>query len=79
MKTARVVVTLGVASYCAALMPAQLYADCKPADYYTRSAKVNYIQIKNPDYKKALALLNEGRACYPKNAEIYFWLGNLYG
>lgn len=70
---------LGAVACSLAFTPATLKADCKPADYYTRSAKVNYIQIRNPDYKKALALLNEGRACYPKNAEIYFWLGNLYG
>lgn len=60
------------------LISSQLvWADCKPVDYYTRSAKI-YLQLKEPDTKRALNILSEGFNCYPQDPEINYHMGNIY-
>lgn len=55
------------------------WADCKPRDYYTRSAKIyiNPSQGKQ-DLKRAEQLVVEGLKCYPEDGEMQYTAAWLY-
>ncbi|MGH8003837.1 MAG: tetratricopeptide repeat protein [Limisphaerales bacterium] len=56
-----------------------VWADCKPRDYYTRSAKIyiNPSQGKQ-DLKRAEQLVVEGLKCYPEDGEMQYTAAWLY-
>ena len=56
-----------------------VWADCKPRDYYTRSAKIyiNPSQGKQ-DLKRAEQLTTEGLKCYPEDGEMQYTAAWLY-
>ncbi len=56
-----------------------VWADCKPRDYYTRSAKIyiNPSQGKQ-DLKRAEQLINEGLKCYPEDGEMQYTAAWMY-
>lgn len=53
--------------------------DCKPRDYYTRSAKI-YIRPSQgkQDLKRAEQLISEALKCYPEDGEVQYTAGWLY-
>lgn len=55
------------------------WADCKPRDYYTRSAKIyiNPVQGKQ-NLKKAEELITEALKCYPEDGEVQYTAAWLY-
>ncbi len=55
------------------------WADCKPRDYYTRSAKIyiNPSQGKQ-DLKRAEQLITEGLKCYPEDGEMQYTAAWMY-
>jgi len=55
------------------------WADCKPRDYYTRSAKIyiNPSQGKQ-DLKRAEQLTTEGLKCYPEDGEMQYTAAWMY-
>lgn len=54
-------------------------ADCKPRDYYTRSAKlyINPSQGKQ-DLKRAEQLITQGLKCYPEDGEMQYTAAWMY-
>ncbi len=56
-----------------------VWADCKPRDYYTRSAKIyiNPSQGKQ-DLKRAEQLITEGLKCYPEDGEMRYTAAWMY-
>ncbi|MCI0405946.1 MAG: hypothetical protein L0209_07715, partial [candidate division Zixibacteria bacterium] len=56
-----------------------VWADCKPRDYYTRSAKIyiNPSQGKQ-DLKRAEQLVVEGLKCYPEDGEMQYTAAWMY-
>jgi tetratricopeptide (TPR) repeat protein len=55
------------------------WGDCKPRDYYTRSAKIyiNPSQGKQ-DLKRAEQLITEGLKCYPEDGEMQYTAAWMY-
>src|SRR3989304_8019790 len=53
-----------------------VWADCKPRDYYTRSAKI-YISPSQgkQDLKRAEQLITAARNCYPDDPEVQYLSG----
>ena len=56
-----------------------VWADCKPRDYYTRSAKIyiNPSQGKQ-NLKRAEELMTEALKCYPKDEDVLYTAGQLF-
>lgn len=55
------------------------WADCRPRDYYTRSAKIYINPVQGQqNLKRAEELMTEALKCYPEDGEVQYTAGWLY-